>query len=185
MARPKRTLSVMATTEPASAIVVRIRIPTALERLRARWDRAASDGVPAHVTILFPFLPSRRLSPAVRRELAVIAAATEPFGVRFARIERFPGVVYAAPEPSGPFVRLTDAFAARFPEHRPYGGAFDTVVPHLTIAEAPDAPLDDIVNEASAILPFEGRVRGLEVLVQDGEGQWRGRWRLALGRPID
>ena len=44
-----------------SAIVVRVPVPPAVERLRRRWDRAARMGVPAHVTILYPFVAADEL----------------------------------------------------------------------------------------------------------------------------
>jgi hypothetical protein len=78
----------MVATEPASAIVVRAPVPREVERLGARWDWAASVGVPAHVTVLFPFVSAERLGSEVRRELASIAAAHEPLEVRFARVGR-------------------------------------------------------------------------------------------------
>jgi 2'-5' RNA ligase len=171
----------MPDTEPASAIVARIPPPYRLERLRRSWDWAASVGVPAHVTVLFPFLPARGLVPAVRRELAGIAADHPPFEVRFARVGRFPGVVYVAPEPSAPFTRLTEAVVARYPEFPPYEGAFDEVIPHLTIAEGADRPLDDIALRAERSLPFVRQVMALEVLVEGGDGRWRRRWRVPLG----
>jgi len=168
-------------TEATSAIVVRVPLPAALTRLRARWDWAAGAGVPPHVTILFPFLPATRLGPDVRRELAAVAATQRPFDVRFARVERFPTVVYLAPEPSAPFIRLTEAVVERFPDCQPYGGEFDEVIPHLTVTESPDAPYDEIATEAEAVLPFSHRVSRLEVLVDGGEGRWHGYWRIPLG----
>jgi len=171
----------MATTEPASAIVVRIPVPHAIERARRRWDSGARAGVPAHVTILFPFLPAGRLGPGIRRALATIAVAHEPFDVRFARAGRFTDVVYLAPEPSAPFVRLTEAVVARFPAYPPYEGAFDEVIPHLTVADSHDAPLDEMATQARAELPFDHRVAALEVIVEGGDGRWRTRWRLPLG----
>jgi 2'-5' RNA ligase len=181
MAWPKGTLSRMVTTEPASAIVVRVPVPHELERWRRQWDWAARVGVPAHVTILFPFLPAMRLGRDVRSELAAVAAAHGPFDVRFRRVGRFPGVVYLAPEPSGRFKRLTDAVVGRYPDYPPYGGAYVEVIPHLTIVESDDGPLDRIAEEARASLPFEHRVSGLEVIVEGGDGRWRTRWRIPLG----
>ena len=171
----------MAATEPASAIVVRVPVPRALERSRRRWDWAAGVGVPAHVTVLFPFLPVGRLGAEVRGGLAAIAAAHEPFDVRFSRVGRFPGVVYLAPEPSGPFTRLTEAVVAGYPDFPPYGGAFDEVIPHLTIAESEVAPLDEVATAAGAILPLERRVWAIEVIVEGGDGRWRSHWRIRLG----
>ena len=177
----QRTLSIVLSTEATSAVVVRVPLQPALARLRARWDWAANVGVPAHITIVFPFLPAHRLVPDVRRNLAALAAGQRPFDVQFARVGRFPTVVYLAPDPSAPFTRLTEAVVDRFPDYPPYGGVFEEVIPHLTITEANDAPFDDIASEAEATLPFTHRVTQLEVLVEGGEGRWHGRWRIPLG----
>lgn len=171
----------MEPTEPASAVVVRVPLPSALGRLRRRWDWATGVGTPSHVTILFPFLPARLLDTGVRRSLSEIAAGQQPFEVRFSRIGRFPGVVYLAPEPSEPFMRLTAAVAARFPEFPPYGGQFGEVVPHLTITEAEAAPWVAIADRAARALPFRHRVAALEVLIEAGDGRWKRRWRIPLG----
>jgi 2'-5' RNA ligase len=168
-------------TEATSAIVVRVPLPPALARLRARFDWAAGVGVPPHVTIIFPFLPAALLEPDVRRRLARVAAGQRPFDVRFTRVERFPTVVYLAPEPPAPFIRLTEAVVEQFPDYPPYGGEFDEVIPHLTITESADAPYDEIATEARATLPFSHRVTRLEVLVEGGEGRWHGHWRIPLG----
>jgi 2'-5' RNA ligase len=168
-------------TEATSAVVVRVPLPPALMRLRARWDSAASVGVPAHVTIVFPFLPAAQLTLGVRQSLADVAARQRPFDVRFARVGRFPTVVYLAPQPSAPFTRLTEAVVERFPEFPPYGGVFEEVIPHLTITESSDAPFDDIAAEAESALPFSHRVTRIEVIVEGGEGRWHPRWRIRLG----
>jgi len=166
---------------PASAVIVRVPIPAPLERLRRRWDRAAGLGVPSHVTLLFPFLDASALDPACRRVVAAVAGAVAPFSVRFERIERFPTVLYLAPEPAEPFRRLTHELAGRFPEHPPYGGAFDDVIPHLTIAENAEAPFDSITAEVAGTLPIERAVSNLEVLIQTTDGRWHGHWRVPLG----
>jgi 2'-5' RNA ligase len=171
----------MATTEPESAIVVRIGVPRPLERLRRGWDHAARLGVPAHVTIIYPFLPATALTPPIRRQLAVIAAAHPPFDVEFAAVGRFPGVVYADPSPAAPFLALTDAVVERFPDHLPYGGAFAEVIPHLTVVEGAEAALDAVAHDLAASLPFRHRVEALEVIVEGGDGRWRRRWRIGLG----
>ena len=106
LAWAQRTLSAMATTEgPASAIVVRVPVPPRPRASYARrWDRAAGVGVPGPRDGPLPVPAGRPTStPDVRRPLAAIAAAHEPFDVRFARVGRFPSVVYLAPEPAAPF----------------------------------------------------------------------------------
>ena len=133
------------------------------------------------MTVLYPFLHPADLTLDVRRELAAVAARHEPFRVRFDRVGRWPSVVFLAPEPAGPLSRLTHDMVDRFPDYPPYGGAFDEVVPHLTIAENADAPFDAIAGEAGVALPFERPVTGLAVLVETPDGRWHGLWRLPLG----
>ena len=47
-------------------------------------------------------------------------------------------MLYLEPDPAHPFVDMIEAVAERFPEHPPFGGEFDTVVPHLTVVETDD-----------------------------------------------
>lgn len=167
--------------DPVSAIIVRVALPAALERIRRLDDHAAADGIPAHVTLLFPFLPVARLEPSIRSDLARIASDVEPFEVRFARVGRFPGAVYLVPEPAAPFAALTRGIAETFPTHPPYGGAFGDVIPHLTLTESGATRLDDIAAMAEPHLPFARRVADIVVIVQKPVERWRAHWRIPLG----
>lgn len=171
----------MLATDSISGVVVRVTLPSALERVRRRHDVAAASGAPAHVTLLFPFMPVARLEPRVRRELAEIACAVMSFEVRFAEVGRFPGVVYLAPEPAAPFARLTASIVAQFPDYPLYGGAHPEVVPHLTLTESDEAPLDAIAVAARRSLPFTRHVSAIELLTEDRAGRWQGHWRIPLG----
>ena len=168
-------------TTLVSGLAVPFRVPPALVRLRRRWDYAALAGAGAHVTILFPFLPCPDLQPGVRAELAAIAGRLPAFDVRFERVRRFPGLVWIEPEPAEPFSTLTAAVAARWPDHPPYGGMFETVIPHLTVVESEDAPLDDVEDAARRAAPFTARAERLELWCQDAAARWRPRWRMPFG----
>ncbi|MGZ8514940.1 MAG: 2'-5' RNA ligase family protein [Candidatus Limnocylindrales bacterium] len=168
----------MLATGPGSGVLIRTRLPAALERLRHRLGGA---DVPAHVTLLYPFLPAVELTPDVRAALAEIARGFAPFEVTFAELGRFPGVVYLVPHPSWPFIRLMDAIVTSFPDHPPYGGAFPEVVPHLTLAETDEARLDAVAEAARRGLPFSCHVSAIEVLTEEVAGGWHRRWRLPLG----
>jgi 2'-5' RNA ligase len=167
-------------SEPSSAIVVRIALPPALERIRREYDRSAALDVPAHVTILFPWLPAAALATGAREQLREIARETRAFGVRFARVRRWPGIAYLEPEPAQPFATLTNRVATRYPEFPPYAGSIAEVVPHLTLVENAEGPLDEVAIQAARYLPFERVVRSLEVLIEGTDGRWRARWRLPL-----
>ena len=158
---------------PPSGLAVPITIPLPLAQLRSRWDRAALAGAQPHVTVLYPFLPERELTPKVAAELGRIAAAVRPFDARFETVRRFDGLVWVEPEPATPFVRLTEAVVARWPEWPPYGGLFDEVIPHLTVVESDTAPLGEVETAVRLSLPFKARATRLELWRQDAAGRWR------------
>jgi 2'-5' RNA ligase len=143
---------------------------------RARFDPSAAMGMPAHVTALYPFLDEPRLTPEVTRRLAAVCAGLPVLDVEFRCFGRFPGVLYLAPEPANGLRRLTLAIVEEWPEAPPYGGAFDTIVPHLTLADGrePDARLEAEVGRG---LPIRARLPEAELLVFDGR-RWQRRARL-------
>jgi hypothetical protein len=95
--------------------------------------------MPAHVTLVYPFLRASRLDDAeTRLALADLFKATPPLRFALARAARFPGVLYLVPEPAQPIIDLIERLVARFPEAPPYEGRFADIVPHLTVAHADD-----------------------------------------------
>jgi 2'-5' RNA ligase len=144
-------------------------------------------GVPPHVTILSPFLDTARLDAGVFATLALIAAAEPPFEVTFARVQRWPGsevgpgVVWLEPAPAAPFVALTRAVWAAFPDCPPYGRPDDELMAHLTIAIDDPARFDEAEEAAAPYLPFLRSAAWMCVLVEDDDGSYRTRRRLRLG----
>jgi 2'-5' RNA ligase len=88
-----------------------------------------SHGIPPHVTLLFPCAPDPD-------GVGDVLEGVEAFDVEFREVRRFPqgGVVYLAPQPEQPFVRLAELLWERFPDWPPFGGEFPTITPHLTVA---------------------------------------------------
>ena len=171
---------------PAAAVTsaVLVHVPVA-EPIVGRWRRAhtydAPLGMPPHVTILYPFVPREKLAEAMPR-LAKLVAEHEAFDATFARTARFPGLLYLEPEPAEPFLRLTEAVAAAWPEHPPYEGAHENLIPHLTVAESEDSSLlDSITPEVEPRLPISHRVGAVSLFVEGDDGRWREHSRLPLG----
>lgn len=103
---------------------------------RSQLDVAASWGVPAHVTLLYPFAPPKSLNQNLVDTLANAITAVAAFDCRFATTRWFgTEILWLAPEPDAPFRQLTAAIWAAFPQYPPYGGAYKDVVPHLTVAD--------------------------------------------------
>ena len=169
-----------------SALVV--LVPEAEELVgcfRDRFDPAAADGVPAHISLLYPFKPPGEITPAVIDSLARIFSAICVFEVSLTSLRKFPSVLYLAPEPDEDLRRLTQAIVTQFPETPPYGGEFADVVPHLTVARAGDAKqlaaiAVDFESRAMGRLPILCTIREV-CLIENNDGLWRTRRRFALG----
>ena len=119
---------------------------------RARLDRSARDGVPAHFTVLYPFLPPGQIRHADLSALAELFAGVPSFGFTLDRIGWFgEQVVWLGPADPEPFRALTVLTHQVFPSCPPYGGRYaDTdVTPHLTIGH--DAGLDVLRAAADAV----------------------------------
>jgi 2'-5' RNA ligase len=145
--------------------------------LRERFDPSAKLGMPAHITVLYPFMPPERITDAVIRKLRGVMSRFTAFDFRLVRVGRFPGVaLYLAPEPAQPFIELTQGVVRAFPQYPPYGGQYDAIVPHLTVAQAGAAEHDGIEAELAAALP--ARV-GIEascnevVLLENSSDRWK------------
>jgi 2'-5' RNA ligase len=148
---------------------------------RERFDGSAAQGMPAHITALYPFLPEERLTGAVLEQLREMCAAVAALQVAFRSVGRFPGVLYLEPEPAAELRELTGAIAERWPEAPPYGGMFDKVVPHLTVAQgAGDDVLAEIESDLWSRLPVSTRLTEACLYVFAGE-RWQQRARLPFG----
>jgi hypothetical protein len=125
---------------PESAILVPVpEAEPVVGPLRARLDRSAGRGIPAHVTVLYPFVPPGQITPAVIEMAAAAVKSVPGFACRFPGTDWFgEDVLWLAPEPAGPFRALTAAVHAAFPRYPPFGGAFAEVIPHLTVGDRPE-----------------------------------------------
>jgi 2'-5' RNA ligase len=142
---------------------------------RHRFNSSAAEGVPAHVTVLVPFLNVDRLDQAVLDELTGLFARHERFSVVFDRVDRFPDVVYLAPTPAQRFRDLTEAMVARWPEAPPYGGIHAEITPHLTVANGQGPEVFDEVEAAmERELPVSATVSSISLFVHDGT-RWHRR----------
>ena len=142
----------------------------------------ASAGIPAHLTLLYPFLDPNALDSDVRSALASVAGGHEAIGFELAGSAAWPDTVYVAVNPERPFTRLQADLAKAFPAFPIYGlPAPFAFVPHVTVAEG-GAAADPATLEAPAwaALPRSRRADALEVIVRAGDGRWRTRWRVAL-----
>jgi 2'-5' RNA ligase len=164
-----------------SAVIVRTSLPAGLERLRRANVTDAALGVPAHLTLLYPFVDPDRLTSATRRALVDVAGRHAPFAYALSRMATWPDTVYVAVEPTSPFVRLQRSLQVAFPTHPIYGrDASFRFVPHVTVAEG---VVDDAVGSSTAWreLPRDRYAAAIELIASGADGRWRTVWRIRLG----
>jgi 2'-5' RNA ligase len=86
-----------------SALIV--QVPEAeplVGRFRDQFDPMAVLGVPAHITVLCPFVPPERVTKDDVEQIGRIASATAGFRFRLVAARLFPDALYLEPEPSRP-----------------------------------------------------------------------------------
>jgi hypothetical protein len=94
------------------------------------------DAMPPHVTLAYPFLPLHDVNEDVIRQLTELFAAESAFDIRLESIRWFDeGVVYLEPSAAERLRTIIAALQELFPDFHPYGGAFDAVVPHVTLSQ--------------------------------------------------
>jgi 2'-5' RNA ligase len=159
---------------PRSALIV--EVPEAeplVGEWRAKHDWSAQHGVPAHITLLFPFVPAETFDERLHADLRALFARHPSFSFSLRRVARFPDVAWLAPEPAEPFEALVEEIYSRYPDYPPYEGVHDEVVLHLTVAEG-DTELQDEVDAAlTPALPIEAEARDVALFVEDEAGWWR------------
>jgi 2'-5' RNA ligase len=161
---------------PQSGLIVEVpEADPVVGQHRALLDASAPLGVPAHITVLFPFMPPRRIDEQVLAELEHLFAAVTRFRFRLDDTGWFgDDVLWLAPRDPGPFRALTQRVYGAFPAFPPFEGQFDDVVPHLTIGHG--RPLNDLHSAEESIqaqLPIDGHATAVTLMTQQSAaGQW-------------
>jgi hypothetical protein len=171
---------------PATTALV-ILVPEAealVKAFRDKYDPAAAAGMPAHVTVLYPFKTLEHIGEDVMAVLHTLFSQHPCFRFALGALQRFPTVLSLAPYPATPFQALTHAVADRYPETPPYSGAFSEVVPHLSIAQINQAQRFDEVRDefqraAGGKLPIHGYAEQVWLMAKQ-DGRWRPQCAFAL-----
>lgn len=144
--------------------------------LRRRYDATVALGVPAHITLLVPFMDPALITPQVLERARHALTQTPSFAFTLGKVGRFPETAYLAPEPAAPFIEMTLALAKAFPEFPPYGGEHADVVPHLSVAHGNARDAEEAATELRMRLLASGTVHACctEVtLIENSSGRWQ------------
>jgi hypothetical protein len=156
---------------------------------RARLDASARDGVPAHLTVLYPFLPPTEIGPGVLAELSRLFAGTPRFDFTLDRVRWFSeSVVWLGPSDESPFRALTQRTALAYPSCPPYGGQHPDTVPHLTVGHlGGPAELRAAGEAVRPLLPITAQASEVTLMAGPKPGPHSGppgRWRTVASFPL-
>jgi len=164
-----------------SSLLVPVRqADSHIGRWRYALDPLARGGVPAHVTLIVPWLDPDRLDAEVFAELERTLADVKAFDFDLTHVAWFGRrVLWAAPEPEQPFLDLIGRLAEHY-STPPWGGEFEEVIPHLTVGHAGDhGQLVAVAAEVTVRLPVHCRASEVWVMVGGGDS-WQVLHKVAL-----
>jgi len=158
---------------PQSGLIIEIpAAEPAVHRCRERLDASAPLGVPAHITILFPFVPPTAIGEAEITGLGELFGSVSRFRFVLDRTGWFGAdVLWLGPADPGPFRALTERVFRAYPDFPPFEGQFDDVVPHLTVGHGqPISALRRAEDSVRAYLPIEASADGVTLISQHSAG---------------
>ncbi len=141
---------------------------------RQELDPAAALGVPAHITVLYPFVPPGELCTAIDVQIARLVGAHPAFDFALDRVATFPELTWLAPRPAAPLAALTHDACAQF-GLEPYEGEHDEVLPHLTVGHGARSLDLALHKQLRAHLPIPARASSVELWVGGPDGWSRAR----------
>ena len=169
-----------------SALLIEVPESEPLVRTyREVHDPVATLGIPAHITILYPFRDPSRIDETLIADLQFLFSQHVSFPFRLIKIQNFSATLWLAPDPSEPFKILTENLISHYPDAQPYGGSYDDIIPHLTVADRKSA--EELVqitttfrNVASKLLPIESFANKVTLMTRQ-RGLWKESASFVLG----
>ncbi|MFD5886457.1 2'-5' RNA ligase family protein [Streptomyces sp. NPDC060334] len=170
--------------DPGTTAVV-IVLPDATPLLDAAWridPTLVRPGMPAHVSLLYPFVPRSALTGQDEQRVRSLAAEFPATDLLLTEVVTAPGFVAVTVAELQPIV---DAFRTQWPGSRPYGGRFGArPAAHVTVAMGADDPTTaaHVRTAVGGLLPLRARAVAIQLVVLTEEG-WQSQFTAPLSRP--
>ncbi len=139
---------------------------------------ATPGGIPAHITVLYPFVPPIKATSQTRDALTQLAAETDCFSVTITSLAQWEITTYLDLEPEAPVRSLTYRIFDRWPNYPPYGDVDLYIQPHMALAQG--VIPSDVEATALPYLPVEAEITHLTMMVR----RWSGRWKIDSQFPL-
>ena len=117
---------------PQSSLLIPVReADSVIGRWRYEHDPLAKAGVPAHITLIVPWVAPALITDSMLADLDLALGDVKVFEFELTHVDWFARrVLWAAPEPVGPFLDLIGRLSERYGTP-PWAGQFEEVIPHL------------------------------------------------------
>ena len=141
------------TLETAIIIVGAHNVQAVAVPLTQRYSPNWMIVVPAHITLLYPFVPIDDLDSACQT-LRAIGTEIAPFEITMRGYGQFSRVTFMTPVDPAPIRAVFHRIFAAFPDYPPYRGEFgNDLHPHMTVAM-----FEDEGTQQQADLPDYGSI---------------------------
>ncbi|MEU5959388.1 2'-5' RNA ligase family protein [Streptomyces sp. NPDC047525] len=157
-----------------TAVLVLLPDADPLLELTAQVDaQVVRPGVPAHATLLYPWLPAEQIDAKELERLRAVLVRSAPEGgripLRLAEVEQA-GAFIGIPVPE--LRALATAVRTAFPEQVPYAGRFGQDPPvHVTVSlDATSDTAADIARRVTGRLPIRTAVSAVHVVALTPDG---------------
>lgn len=136
-----------------------------LAEANRRMPRHRRLTAPAHITLVSPFMPPASLTGPVLDDLGTFFSDRPAltFDVALGWFGR--EVLLLRPVPASGLVELTEAIVKQWPAYPYYGGAYDVIEPHLSLAFGTARELEPIASALASQLPLRVAVDKVTLLV--------------------
>ena len=169
--------------ERETAVVIVVDVAGLDAVYREEFPAFHSLGIPLHATLRYPFVRPDHLDAALPR-LTEVLKKHHRFDFSLTELKTFPRTVWVAPDPAAPFIALTEAIEAAFPETSQR--EFAEVIPHVTLVDGlEESRLEETVQRlrpvVEPLLPVTLSADEVVVLAEQQDGRMPIVARLPLG----
>jgi protein-tyrosine phosphatase len=140
--------------------VIFIDVPEAeeiLKHIKLKFneiDPIPNNG-PAHITIQFPWIPPNIIEQDDMEKVRNIFSKMKPFDYSMKHSWFGKEVLILIPEDPKPFIEMTKSILEEWPDYPYYGGDYDEIEPHITLAYGEYNNLKMIEKEIQEKLPIK------------------------------
>jgi 2'-5' RNA ligase len=161
--------------DPGTALTIQLENEAKdVAAARHELDPHEHRRVPLHVTLIHPFVRRSDVTHELLSGLRAFFGDRPSLTFDLARVETFPGdIAYVAPEPDRPLIELIHELSDAYPATPPYGGRFDHIVPHVTIAGLDIADIGSVRSRLAPLLPVRCRPDRASLVEEYEPDRWR------------